>query len=90
MTTATIDAAETLPRWDLESIFPGPESPEFREAVDRAGLDITELTALFDHCGVGTRPMGAIDGNATTVFDQVVTRYDATLEAALRLDGYLG
>ena len=90
VTTATVDAAETLPRWDLDSVFPGPQSREFREAADSAGLAIAELTAFFDRHGVGTRPIGAIDATATAVFDQVVTRYDATLEAALRLDGYLG
>ena len=90
MTTATFEAAELLPRWDLDSIFPGPESPEFRDASDRAALAIANLTALFDRHGVGARPMGAIDSDATPVFDEVVTHYDATLEAALRLDGYLG
>jgi oligoendopeptidase F len=90
MTTTTVDAAETLPRWELDSIFPGPESPEFRAAADNASLAIAELTALFDRHGIGTRPMRAIDANAIAIFDEVVTRYDATLEAALRLDGYLG
>jgi pepF/M3 family oligoendopeptidase len=90
MVTATVDTAETLPRWDLDSIFPGPESREFREAFNSAGLAIAELTALFDRQGIGTRPMGLIDANAITIFDEVVTRYDATLEDALRLDGYLG
>jgi pepF/M3 family oligoendopeptidase len=85
-----VDAAETLPRWDLDSIFPGPRSPEFRAAADSTSLAITGLTALFDRHGIGTRPMGAIDAHATAIFDEVVTRYDATLEAALRLDGYLG
>ena len=90
MTTTPAGAAETLPRWDLDSIFPGPESPEFREAADKAELAIAELTALFDLHGIGTRPMGAIEASATAIFDEVVTRYDATLQAALRLDGYLG
>jgi oligoendopeptidase F len=90
MSTATIDAAETLPRWDLDSIFPGPESPEFREAAGSAVLAIAELTTLFDHHGVGTRPMGAVDTNVIANFDEVITRYDATLEDAMRLEGYLG
>ncbi|HEX2283019.1 MAG TPA: M3 family metallopeptidase [Thermomicrobiales bacterium] len=90
MATTMVDIAETLPRWDLDSIFPGPESPEFREAADSASLAIAELTALFDRHGIGMRPIGPIDTNAITIFDEVVTRYDATLAGALRLDGYLG
>ena len=90
MATTTADMAEALPRWDLDSIFPGPDSPEFREAADGAGFAIAELTALFDRHEIGTRPIGPIDTNAIAIFDEVVTRYDATLEDALRLDGYLG
>src|SRR5215217_5829392 len=90
MATTTMDMAETLPRWDLDSIFPGPESPQFREAADSASLAIAELTALFDRQGIGTRPMGPVDANAIAIFDEVVTRYNATLEDALQLDGYLG
>ena len=91
MTTATLDAAEALPRWDLDSIFPGPDSPEFREAVDGAGFAIAGLTALFDQpCDRHAAHRGRSSTNAIAIFDEVVTRYDATLEDALRLDGYLG
>jgi oligoendopeptidase F len=90
MAPTTADTAETLPRWDLDSIFPGPESPQFRKAADRTGLAIAELTTLFDRHGIGTRPMGPIDTDAIAIFDEVLTRYDATLEDALRLEGYLG
>ncbi len=90
MTTTTANAEEALPRWDLDSIFPGPESPEFREAADNASLTIAELTALFDRHGIGARSLEPLDADASAIFDEVVTRYDATLEAALRLDGYLG
>ena len=90
MATTTVDMAEKLPRWDLDSIFPSPESPEFQEAAANASLAIAELTALFDRQEIGTRPMEPIDANAISLCDEVVTRYDATLEDALRLDGYLG
>ena len=90
MATTTIDAAEQLLRWDLESIFPGPESPEFRDAAAAAGHAIAELTALFDQHGIGTRPMTVIDTAAIASFDEVVNRYNTVLEDALRLDSYLG
>jgi hypothetical protein len=56
MTTTMVDAAETLPRWDLDSIFPGPQSPAFRAATDSTSLAIAGLTALFDRHGIGTHP----------------------------------
>jgi oligoendopeptidase F len=90
MTTATPDAADALPRWNLDSVFPGPGSPEFRAAIDRAARDISHLTTLFDRHGIGMRPMEVIDAKAIVIFDEVVKQYDAVLEEALRLDGYLG
>ena len=87
MTTATGDAAETLPRWDLDSIFPGPESPEFRKAADRASHAIAELTALFDRLGIGTRPMGPIDANAIVALAErtgrIVTAEDHSIIGGL-------
>jgi oligoendopeptidase F len=88
--TTTGDTPETLPRWDLDSIFPGPESSQFREAADHASHAIAELTTLFDRHGIGTRPIGPTDANAIANFDEVVTRYNAMLEEAIRLDAYLG
>jgi pepF/M3 family oligoendopeptidase len=48
------------------------------------------LTTLFDHHGIGTRPVTEIDAAVAATFDEVVSRYDEVLEDALRLDGYLG
>jgi pepF/M3 family oligoendopeptidase len=90
MAMAMPEAADTLPRWNLDQIFPGLESPEFRAARAAAERDIAQLTALFDQYGIGTRPLGEIDADAVARFEEVVSRYDAALEAALRLDGYLG
>ena len=41
--TATTNAEEILPRWDLDALYPGPDSPEIREAMqaiqeDAAGV----------------------------------------------------
>ncbi len=63
MTTATIDAAETLPRWDLDSIFPGPESPEFREALAGIASATKDLEHLFDREGIGMRSAPIVGGS---------------------------
>jgi oligoendopeptidase F len=86
---ATIDAAETLPRWNLDSVFPGPESPEFRAALDNIASGTLALAAHFDQEGVGTRPPGAVDAALVATFEAIVTAYNALLEDAMTVDGYL-
>ena len=88
MPEPTVDHPDALPRWDLDSLFPGPESPEFREALADAARGIANLTTLFDHCGIGTRPPAAGTAQVAT-FEAIVASYDAALERSYRLDGYL-
>ena len=86
--TATHDP-ETLPRWDLDSIFPGPESPQFREALQEATNHIADLVSQFDRHGIGSRSPGPVDAATVAAFDEIVAAYDAALALAYRLDGYL-
>lgn len=44
--------ADALPRWDLESVFPGVDSPEFAAALHEASKALDELDTLFDAHGV--------------------------------------
>jgi pepF/M3 family oligoendopeptidase len=87
-TTATHDP-ETLPRWDLDSIFPGPESPQFREALQEVTNRIADLVSLFDRHGIGSRPPGPVDAGTVAAFEEIVAAYDVALALAYRLDGYL-
>jgi pepF/M3 family oligoendopeptidase len=79
---------DPLPRWDLDSLYPGPESPEFRAALDGAARRIADLTALFDRHGVGVRSPES-GAAAIPAFEQIVAKYDAALAQAYLLDGYL-
>jgi oligoendopeptidase F len=87
--TTTIEAAETLPRWHLDSLFPGPQSPELRAAIDDEVRAIAALEALFDRHGVGTATPGEIDDALVAAFETIVDRYNEALAAAVRLEGYL-
>jgi hypothetical protein len=46
---------EPLPRWDVSRLYPGLDSPEFREAWDALVRAIDDLVALFDRHGVNRR-----------------------------------
>ena len=89
MATATIDTAETLPRWDLDSIFPGPESPEFLAAIEGIAAGARDLEKLFDREGIGMRPLTTVDANAVATLETVIERYNSLLDLAMRVDGYL-
>ncbi|MFN8591692.1 MAG: M3 family metallopeptidase [Thermomicrobiales bacterium] len=87
--TAAIDSTSELPRWDLDSIFPGPESPQFRAALRGIAEDIAALDAYFTRHGIGAdRPDEADDALAMTL-GEVINRYNALLDAAARINGYL-
>lgn len=88
-TTNVADASESLPRWDLDSIFPGPNSPELRAVLRDISHRIVALEALLARFGAGARSPHAVDAELVAAFEEVVARYDAALEAAMRLDGYL-
>lgn len=85
----TTELTEALPRWNLDTIFPGPESPALRAALDDEARAIADLEALFDRHGIGTAPPESVDEALVAAFDEVVGRYNALLEAAFRIDGYL-
>ena len=85
--TTTIDGADVLPRWDLESIFPGPESPELRAALDGIARDTASLETIFDRRGVGS--LDADGADLVAAFEEVVTAYNRLLDDAGRIHGYL-
>jgi pepF/M3 family oligoendopeptidase len=86
--TATLEKAETLPRWDLDSLFPGPTSAELHAAIDEVTRAIVKLETLFDRYGVGTKAPGAVDDTLVAAFEEVLNSYNALLDAAGRIDGY--
>jgi oligoendopeptidase F len=79
--TATTNAAGTLPRWDLDALFPGPNSPELREAIEQVQADAASLLATLASAEQ-TELTGELLG---TVIDQ----YNALLDTATRVEGYL-
>jgi pepF/M3 family oligoendopeptidase len=87
MTVTMADEATTLPRWDLDSLFPGPESPELREAMSATARMSTDLEALFNRHGIGAQ--APAPPASVTAVDEVIDRYNALLDAAMQIEGYL-
>ncbi len=78
-------ATVTLPRWQLDSIYPGLDSPEFL-ADEGAFLEaLADLEGFLDAHGIGDAPAGGdLEARAAADADEAATLAGA-LELALRL-----
>lgn len=76
--------AVELPRWDLDSLYPGVDSPELLRAIDDLGVAIEAMTgqledAIADDSGSPAGPL----------FDRLITQLNATLELFGPIESYL-
>jgi pepF/M3 family oligoendopeptidase len=83
-----ITQADFLPRWDLDSVFPGPESEKYQTAFDAISRGTGELEALFDRHGVGAGESASDRAEASVVAD-IIGGYNTLLDRAAVLAGYL-
>ncbi len=72
-----------LPRWDLDVLYPGVDSPELAAAIDLFAERVGALTAELDT--LEATP----DAPAGPAFDRVVTRLNETLEVYRPVRAYL-
>lgn len=78
---------ETLPHWQLDSIFPGLDSREFHEARERFERDLAALEALMDERQVHSRyPSNGVD---LGLFETLLQRLNALYTAMSDLHAYL-
>jgi len=78
----------TPPRWDLTPIFPGLDSPEFREACVRLRREADGLSALLDERSTPRRSP-AVDDAAVADLEEIVGAYEALLEISWTIESYL-
>lgn len=69
--------AAAMPRWDMEIVFPGLDSPEFLAAYEAWSSEIEALGALFDGLGVGAG--GAAEPGR---LDEVIEAFNEALRNA--------
>jgi pepF/M3 family oligoendopeptidase len=74
-----VSVTSPLPRWDMTTIYPSLESPEFTEAFHTLIQEITDLEALFDTCHIGQAAPVPLDAATIQTFEQVIDRYNAVL-----------
>lgn len=72
--------AETLPRWNLDVLFPGPDAPELRAAMDEVQARAATLRHDLDEANAAL-------GAATLA--GIIDRYNALLALATTVEGYI-
>jgi oligoendopeptidase F len=85
-----MDAQTALPRWDLTTIFPALDSPEFQEAFEKAKQQLAGLPALFDEHGVRRREPAGVGPAEVRAFEAVVGCLNGLLRELGTLRSYLG
>ncbi len=80
----------SLPHWDLTTIFPSLDAPEFEAALAAVSADITALVALCDAEGIMLRDTPpALDTALVTTLETVLERINAVSVQAHVVAAYL-
>ncbi len=83
------NTAASLPRWDLSSLYPSPDSPAFAQAFRRLQQDVADLGALFDAQQVGQREPAPLADATVAAFTAVVARLNTVLATMQTMEAYL-
>ncbi|MEO5953435.1 MAG: oligoendopeptidase F, partial [Chloroflexia bacterium] len=64
-----VTTTSTLPRWDMTPIFPGLDSPEYKQGFQSIIAGIDNLTALFDHYNISRHDPAPLDDATVAQFE---------------------
>lgn len=82
-------APPALPHWDMTTVYPDLQSPQFEEAFQSCITAIADLTALFDRYGIARRERAPLDDASVEAFEVVVARFDAVLRQMQTIMAYI-
>lgn len=80
------EIAATLPKWDMTTIYPGPESPEYAASI----IDLTTQLDNLERLIGEAESLAATSGPAvTSQFESLLSASDSVTEVALRNSSFL-
>jgi pepF/M3 family oligoendopeptidase len=80
---------ETLPHWDVSTIFPALDAPEFAEAYQRLVHAIDDLAAVADDLAINRRERLPINTMTVDAYEQITNRLNAVLEQLTTVRAYV-
>ena len=78
-----------LPRWDMTTVYPGLETPEFEEGFASVVQNIANLTHLFDKYTITAQPAQDIEPPVVQIFERITTHYNSVQEQVRTLTAYI-
>ncbi|GAC1327269.1 MAG: M3 family oligoendopeptidase [Chloroflexota bacterium] len=78
-----------LPRWDMEIVYPGLESPEFKDSFDSLRSDLDGLASLFARFGIGSPDPSNGHIDAVRAFEAIVDALNKLLERYTTVQAYV-
>lgn len=82
-------APSALPHWDMSSVFPSLESPEFADAAQGFARSIDQLTAQFDGDGIALREAVPLDDATLASFERAIAGLNGVLDEQRTLGAYI-
>lgn len=80
---------DTLPRWDVSTVFPSLDSPEFNAAATAHAKTIDNLTALFDQMQIGYAEQTDVDADTVEKYETIVQNMGDAMEESVTLRAYI-
>lgn len=84
-----MSAVKALPRWDVSTIFPSLDSPQFTEAFTSLIAAIGDLSDLFATQRIGRTEQATVDARVVQEFETVMTRMAELVERVETVDAYI-
>lgn len=75
-----MNTAVALPRWDMSTVYPGLDSPEFQRDFQSLIAEMEDLAALFDREGIGEQASIPVNNDTVASFDAVTGKLNSVLE----------
>lgn len=79
----------TLPNWDVSTIFPSLESPEFDAEFDAVIAHIGRLEQLFDQRGIDRIKHADVDELTVDTFETVIVQLNTLYDATRTVQSYI-
>ena len=88
-TTPSTHPVDAAPRWDLTTVFPSLESPEFEAAFAQIKDSIEELIRFFDENQIRRRPEPQVDAAFARLWEEAARRWNALQDQTRTLGSYV-
>jgi pepF/M3 family oligoendopeptidase len=86
---SAVNLTGKLPHWDMSSVFPGLDSPEFSAAMAALISAIETLQAYFDEQAIGRQSSITIDASSVQVFETCLDSLNEISEQFGTINAYI-